>query len=356
MKRRDTDRETTQAAKRTGLRFTFGAIAAVLALNLLACGSDSRHVVIHAVTASNEPVQLDSADTDIVFAATWSTASDHLKQALNLDDMKGYVSRRRIVFVFPPDDFEQGEQQNSGSSSAHNSIPPLYDPAFVDDLNAEWAIAKPPQPVQALPAVLVGNRYLSAEQWFASQHVNDSTLDEILPYRGRPSCPPVMAKKVKGTPFPVDPAATDIVIGATWCPHTAELKRALADAKMKPYIAERNIFFLFQPDDLETAAAQFEELVKSGHYPSWQAMQIRDMLRDRRRLSPLFDLAFVEDLGGRWGIATTRKNVNEFPTILAGEKYIDASDWLLDELHVPRSLALEIMNEVKDASSGDSGR
>jgi hypothetical protein len=323
-----------------------GLAGAIVALVLSGCGHVPGHVVVSAFSATGMTVQLDSASTDIVFADTWSGESIALKQALRRDDMKEPLNRRRVVFVFSPDDRSEGQELLPNAAPWGEPNSPLFRLRFVDDLNAEWAIA-PRLAKMKLPAVLVGSRYLTVEEWLRELGLSSDAIAAILPYRKRAAAPPIMARAVSGAKFPIDPANADIIVGGTWCPHTAELKEALQHPEFQPYVAQRNIFFLFEPDDLDYVLSQLDDLEKTGTYSHEQVAAIRASLQQRRESSQLFDPDFTDDLDGRWGIGRTPRKVSGFPTILAGDRYMDTKQWLEDELHVPDSTIYEVYKEIQ---------
>lgn len=319
--------------------------AALLMLALVGCGDTRPGNVILAGSPAGGAVHLDSVYTDIVFADSWSGTSLALEHALDRDDVKTALSGHRVVFVFSPNDRSQGTAALP-NAAADPPASRLFRLAFVDSLDAEWAIAAPPAAVPQLPAVLSRARYLTVAQWLEEAGVPSDTIAAVLPYRGRQAAKPVLATTASGTTFAIDPTTSDIVFGGTWCPHTAEFKRALHDPRMQPYIAYRWIWFLFDTGDMDHVISQLPALEQAGQYSHAEVEAIRANLQHNRQNSQLYDPHFVDDLDGRWGICHTPQPVDSFPTILAGDRYLDALKWFREELHVPDQTLLAIYNDI----------
>lgn len=138
-------------------------------------------------------------------------------------------------------------------------------------------------------------------------------------------------------------AGTDIVFMATWCPHSKALKEILSDSRLKPYLANRRIDFLFG-DEWPTIEKKLKEMADAGKFPSSQIPAKLAKLRKHSGHPLVFDPLFFQNLPGSAYTCTLPAHVNSFPQVATNDGYQKTTSWLVG-LSVPVHLINQLFEQ-----------
>jgi hypothetical protein len=169
------------------------------------------------------------------------------------------------------------------------------------------------------------------------------------------SRPPISVATLDGRVDQVQADAhTDLVFMATWCPYSKQLKKAILDQRLSPYISRRKLKFLFSDNEWPNVEKELGGLVESGEITKQQIPAMMAKLKRRSGSAHVFDPKFLSDLPGNGYICKLPKEVDGFPMVMRQEGYKNRLEYLLS-LNIPTELAVEVLSDYSPDKKTDGG-
>ncbi len=139
----------------------------------------------------------------------------------------------------------------------------------------------------------------------------------------------------------------DVVVMATWCPYSQELKGFLTDPAVGPYLANRRLVFLFEASEWP----RLQRMMVENQGASQEQARLAIAARQRRqRGSPFADGTFLEGLPGEIYFVddANELGLSGFPSFYSAQTThfdLGRTNWAVQRLGMPRQLARDLLGK-----------
>lgn len=142
-------------------------------------------------------------------------------------------------------------------------------------------------------------------------------------------------------------ASTDVVLMATWCPYSEELKGFLTDPAVRPRLANRRLVFLFEASEWPRLQRR---MVDDQGVSVEEAEAAIAEYRRQRGGSPFADERFLQGLPGEiyFVESADELGLSGFPSFYSERTArfdLSRSTWAMQRLGMPRELVRELLDK-----------